>query len=366
MILMNDFKKETDDLRLETLNAMQKVSESGYYLLGPELDLFERNWAEKCNVKDAIGVANGMDAIEIALRSLNIGPGDEVVTTSMTAFATVLAIYRSGATPVLADIAPETGLMCIDSARRCLSKKTKAILLVHLYGYITKMEDWCNLSKSEGIHLIEDCAQSHLSTYCGKSAGSFGAAGAFSFYPTKNLGALGDAGALVTNDEKIAKSSRRLRNYGQSERYHHPILGLNSRLDEIQAAILNVRLNYLESYTSRRREIAKLYNSHFKNELLSVLEEPVDPKSHSYHLYVINTNYRDLLINFLDKNGIQTFMHYPLPISAQRPCENIAIDPAGLPNTSHHAKTCLSIPCHPTMSDMEVFKVIEFINKFRV
>lgn len=363
---MNDFKKESDDLRSKTLLAMQRVSESGYYLLGPELELFERNWAEKCNVGDAIGVANGMDAIEIALRSLDIGPGDEVITTSMTAFATVLAIYRSGAIPVLADIVPETGLICIDSVRRCLSKNTKAILLVHLYGYVTKMNDWCSLSISEGIHLIEDCAQAHLSTYRGKSAGSFGAAGAYSFYPTKNLGAFGDAGALITNDNNIAKFSRRLRNYGQSERYHHPILGLNSRLDEIQAAILNVRLTYLESFTWRRREIAKLYNKHFENELLFPLEEPADPKSHSYHLYVINTNYRDLLASFLDRNGIQTFMHYPLPISAQRPCQNIVNDPAGLPNATHHAETCLSLPCHPTMSDAEVFKVIEVINKFRV
>ena len=253
MIVMNDFKAEPPELREAMLGAARRVLESGWYVLGNEVVAFEKKWAAACGVPQAVGVGNGMDAIEIALRALDVGPGDEVITTPMTAFATVLAILRAGATPVLADIDPETALLSIDSAARCVSPKTKALLLVHLYGQVRNMNAWTDFCAEHGIKLVEDCAQAHLATWQGKVAGSFGAAGAYSFYPTKNLGAPGDAGMLVTNDAPLGQRAGRLRNYGQSVRYHHPELGMNSRLDEIHAAMLAERMKWLQRFTERRR-----------------------------------------------------------------------------------------------------------------
>ena len=221
MILLNDFKAEPQPLRDAMLAAVSRVFESGWYVLGKEVEAFELEWAAVCGVSRAVGVANGTDAIELAIRSLDIGPGDEVITTPMSAFATVLAIIRAGATPVLADIEAETALLSIDSARRCLSPKTRAVVLVHLYGQVRDTLAWQQFCAQHGIALVEDCAQAHLATLQGKMAGSFGRVGAYSFYPTKNLGAPGDAGALVTDDPHLAERARRLRNYGQRVRYHH-------------------------------------------------------------------------------------------------------------------------------------------------
>ena len=238
MILMNDFKAEPEALRRDMAVAVERVLASGWYILGKEVESFERQWAQACGVAHGVGMGNGLDAIEVALRALDIGPGDEVITTPMTAFATVLAVLRAGATPVLADIDPQTALLAPESVRRVLSARTRAVLLVHLYGQLRGMEEWGRLCGERGIALIEDCAQAHFARWRGRSAGAFGRAGAYSFYPTKNLGALGDAGMLVTNDPALAARAACLRNYGQSERYHHPELGLNSRLDELHAAIL--------------------------------------------------------------------------------------------------------------------------------
>src|SRR5262245_29159120 len=233
MIPMNDFRAEPQEMREAMLGAARRVLVSGWYVLGSEVSKFESRWAATCGVARGVGVANGMDAIEIALRALGIGPGDEVITTPMTAFATVLAIYRAGAVPVLADIEPESGLLSLESAGRCLSARTRAVVLVHLYGQLRNIDQWQSFCAGHGIQLVEDCAQAHLASRHGKLAGSFGVAGAYSFYPTKNLGAPGDAGMLVTNDPGIADRAAILRNYGQSMRYHHPVLGLNSRLDEL-------------------------------------------------------------------------------------------------------------------------------------
>lgn len=259
MILMNDFRAEPCALKEEVLASVSRVIESGWYVLGKEVDLFEQVWADLCAVPHAVGVGNGMDAIEIALRSLDIGPGDEVITTPITAFATVLAILRAGATPVLADIDPETALLDRDSVARCVSPNTKAIVLVHLYGQVRDMDAWVGFCDHHSIYLIEDCAQSHLAKWRGKISGSFGIAGAYSFYPTKNLGALGDGGMLITKHADLAERASRLRNYGQSVRYHHPEIGMNSRLDEIQAAILQVRLKWLPEFTVRRQKLSLIH-----------------------------------------------------------------------------------------------------------
>lgn len=364
MILMNDFKSEPEALRVQTIDAVSRVLESGWYVLGNEVKEFEKSWAKKCGTKHAVGVANGMDAIEIALRTLDIGPGDEVITTPMTAFATVLAIYRAGAIPVLADISNDTGIMSIDSVARCLSKKTKAILLVHLYGQMRDMTTWQDFCESNKIDLIEDCAQAHLSEWNGQPAGSFGSVSAFSFYPTKNLGTIGDGGMLITNSDKISNRAQILRNYGQGERYYHTELGLNSRLDEVHAAILSVRLNWIEQFTKRRREIANSYHSHFKNNKITQLLNPQYPGSHVYHLFVLLCEERDLLIEHLNKHNIQALIHYPVPVHQQAPCQDILRDPQGLFIAEDYAEKCLSLPCHPQMTEEEIGRVIEAVNSF--
>lgn len=364
MIVMNDFKAEPQAIRDAMLVAAKRVLDSGWYVLGKELESFERQWADACGVEHGVGVANGMDAIEIALRALDIGPGDEVITTSMTAFATVLAITRAGATPVLADIETDTGLLCPDSVRRCISGHTKAVLLVHLYGQVRGMESWGALCDEHGIVLIEDCAQAHLAMWNGKVAGAHGRAGAYSFYPTKNLGAPGDAGMLVTGDKALAERSARLRNYGQSVRYHHPELGLNSRLDEIQAAMLSARLHWLAEFTERRRDIAEAYFSGINHPLVHPLSRPQEKAAHVYHLFVVHCEARDALQAHLHQQGVQALIHYPVPVHHQEPFAGIALDPQGMARTERHAKTCLSLPCHPQMTEADVDAVIAAVNGF--
>lgn len=365
MILMNDFKAEPPELREAMLGAARRVLESGWYVLGNEVVAFEKQWAVACGVDYAVGVGNGMDAIEIALRALDVGPGDEVITTPMTAFATVLAILRAGATPVLADINPETALLSIDSTARCVTPKTKALLLVHLYGQVRNMKAWLDFCAKHEIKLVEDCAQAHLATWQGKVAGSFGAAGAYSFYPTKNLGAPGDAGMLVADDEAIAQRAGRLRNYGQSVRYHHPELGMNSRLDEIHAAMLAERMRWLPEFTERRRQIAKTYQIGIKNPKIRLLASPEESLAHVFHLYVITCEQRGALQAHLEQHQVQSHIHYPIPIHHQEPCRNMAHDPQGLGNSERHATTCLSLPCHPQMTDSNVAAVIAAVNSFQ-
>lgn len=361
---MNDFKADPPELREAMLDAVRRVLVSGWYVLGIEVSAFEDQWANACGVSYGVGVGNGMDAIEIALRALNIGPGDEVITTPMTAFASVLAIIRSGATPVLADIDPLTALLSIESAERCVSSKTKAVLLVHLYGQVRGMDAWLSFCVKYSISLLEDCAQAHLATWKGKVAGSFGDAGAYSFYPTKNLGAIGDAGMLVTQNEALAKRAGQLRNYGQSVRYQHPELGMNSRLDEIQAAMLSERLKWLPEFTTRRRQVAEMYRAGIDNPNVQLLAVPEDQFAHVYHLFVIICDQREAMQQHLQKNQIQSLIHYPIPIHKQEPCLSIATDPQGLRKSEQYAATCLSLPCHPQMTDDEIRLVISAVNSF--
>lgn len=363
---MNDFKAEPPELREAMLGAARRVLESGWYVLGNEVVAFEKQWAQACGVEHGVGVGNGMDAIEIALRSIDIGPGDEVITTPMTAFASVLAIQRAGATPVLADIDPDSALLSLESAQRCLSPKTKALVLVHLYGQVRAMSTWSDFCESAGIHLIEDCAQAHLAGWQGKIAGSFGAAGAYSFYPTKNLGAPGDGGMLITNTSSLAERASRLRNYGQSERYHHPEVGLNSRLDEIQAAMLSERLKWLQPFTEKRRNIAAAYHAGIANPLVRQLAAPEERAAHVYHLYVVNCQQRDALQAHLLKQAVQALIHYPVPIHKQAPCKSVKRDHRGLKASEKHAAECLSLPCHPQMSETEIDQVIAAVNSFKI
>ena len=362
---MNDFKAEPAELREAMLGAARRVLESGWYVLGNEVAAFEKQWAAACGVAHGVGVGNGMDAIDIALRALDIGPGDEVITTPMTAFATVLAILRAGATPVLADIDPQTALLSIGSAERCVSPRTRAVVLVHLYGQVRGMDAWSAFCTRHGIALVEDCAQAHLASWHGKVAGSFGAAGAYSFYPTKNLGAPGDAGMLVTNDEALAQRAVRLRNYGQSVRYHHPELGMNSRLDEIHAAMLIERMKWLPEFTKRRHQIAEAYQAGIKNSRVQTPALPEELAAHVYHLFVVTCEQRDALQTHLQEHQVQSLIHYPIPVHKQEPCRDIARDPLGLINSERHAAMCVSLPCYPQMTDNDIATVISSVNSFQ-
>jgi dTDP-4-amino-4,6-dideoxygalactose transaminase len=341
------------------------VFASGWYVLGQELKAFEQAWAQACGTGHCLGVGNGMDAIELALRALDIGPGDEVITTPMTAFASVLAIMRAGAQPVLADIDPTTGLLSPGSVRRCISPRTRAVVLVHLYGQVRDMALWTALAAEAGIHLVEDCAQAHLARWQGRTAGSFGIAGAYSFYPTKNLGAIGDGGALVCTDEGLAARVARLRNYGQSERYVHPELGMNSRLDELQAALLSVRLEWLEAFTVQRRKVAQAYDAGIRHPRVRLLAPAQEDAAHVHHLYVLHSDAREALQQHLAARGVQTLIHYPVPIHQQKPCTALRCDPQGLPHAEAYATSCLSIPCHPQLDDDAVCRVVDAINDWR-
>lgn len=364
MIHMNEFKAEPEELLAAEARAAERVIRSGWYILGSELDRFEKAFGAWTGLPHMAGVGNGMDAIEIGLRAAGIGVGDEVITTPMTAYATVLAIYRAGATAVLADIDADTALLDMESVARCVTKRTKGVLLVHLYGQVPDMDGWASFCADRSLGLFEDCAQAHGARWKGKHAGTFGAFGAFSFYPTKNLGALGDGGALGTLSAELDAKARVLRNYGQSVRYHHEEIGLNSRLDELQAALLSERLLWLDRFIERRREIAALYNRGIRNPLVRSLAAPAEGENHAYHLYVVRCAERNRLSAHLKDLGVETLIHYPVPVHRQKPTLDIARDPKGLQNAELHGETCLSLPCHGQMSDADAQKVIGGINSF--
>jgi dTDP-4-amino-4,6-dideoxygalactose transaminase len=362
-ILFNDFQRDPEELIEAELGAVDAVIRSGWWVLGKHVKDFETAWAERCMTFGCVGVANGLDAIEIGLRALGIGSGDEVITTSLTAYATTLAIQRCGATPVFVDIDPETACLCPSGIETCISANTKAVLVVHLYGRAAELTRLKQICDRHGIYLIEDCAQAHLARYQGQSVGSVGIFGAWSFYPTKNLGAIGDAGAITSNNPEFLDKARQLRNYGQKNRYQHDIAGLNSRLDELQAAILLQRLPYLDYWTMRRRDIASRYWLEIKNDSLSHLSEAHSSFSHVYHLYVVLTNQREAVQRQLSECGVQTLIHYPVPSHMQDALAVYRLAPGGLPATLYHCNHCLSLPIHPYLTDSEVNHIIRSCNE---
>jgi dTDP-4-amino-4,6-dideoxygalactose transaminase len=363
-ITMNDFRREPDELVRAELAACERVIRSGWWILGREVTAFEQAWAAYLGTPAAVGCANGLDAIELGLRALDIGPGDEVITTPMTAFATVLAVLRAGAVPVLADINPHTAMLSVDSVKRCIGRRTRAILLVHLYGQAGPLDELLNLAEDQGIQLLEDCAQAHGAMWGGRPVGNFGAFAAWSFYPTKNLGAIGDGGALTTSRPEVAERARVLRNYGQTVRYQHPFLGMNSRLDELQAAILSARLEYMPQWIARRRAIAMRYAAEINGRRISPMPLPDDPLRHSHHLFVVRCAQRRELQAHLRERGIESLIHYPVPIHMQEPCRQVGRDPQGLRAAEVHADSCLSLPCHAGLLDAEVGQVIAAVNQF--
>jgi dTDP-4-amino-4,6-dideoxygalactose transaminase len=341
--------------------AIDRVIASGWFVLGPEVEGFESEFAAATGGGYAAGVGSGTDAIALILRAIGIGPGDEVITTPISAAYSALAVMQAGARPVFADVEPRRLTIDPDRIEAAIGPRTRAILPVHLYGQAADMAAIERVAARHNLPIVEDCCQAHLATAGGRPVGTIGVAGAFSFYPTKNLGALGDAGAVVTKDRTLAERVKRLRNGGQTDRYHHQDAGINSRLDEMQAAILRARLPFLDRWTARRRHLAALYRSRLGDTPVSVLAE-CDP-GHVYHLFVVRSSARCDLQGHLAARGIETLIHYPVPIPRQPALS--AANPDDCPIAARACDEVISLPLNPGMSEHDVGEVAEAIGAFR-
>lgn len=359
MINMNDFKREYAAINKEVMPATRKVLKSGWYILGDEGNKFELEFSRYVGAKFGVGVNSGSDALYLAVKALGISQGDEVITVAHTMISSVDAISRNGAKPVFADIDPSTYVMEPAKVEAKISKKTKAILPVHLYGHPVDMDPLIEIAKKHNLLLIEDACQAHGSKYKGKIVGNIGDVGCFSFYPTKNLGAYGDAGMITTNSEELAIKLKKMRNYGQSKRYYHDFVGVNSRLDEMQAAILGTKLFHLDEWNERRRNLAQLYNNLLNN---SNLITPVEREfaKHVYHLYVVRAKRRNELQQYLLNKGIQTLIHYPIPVHLQEAYKTND----KLPVTEKICNEIVSLPIHPWLRENEVKKISASLKQF--
>ena len=358
-----DFPEEVRIHKKEYFSAIAEVLESGAYVLGREVEKFENELAKYLGVKYCVGTANGLEAIQITLMAKGIGKGDEVITTPISAVATTLAILAVGATPVFADV-DEGGQIDSKLIEGLITKNTKAILPVDLYGQPCDVVGIKKICKKHNLFLLEDACQAHGSTFQNKKLGTYGDVGCFSFYPTKNLGAFGDGGAIVTNDEKLYKACREIRDYGQQTKYVHVRYGLNSRLDELHAAILSVKLKYLDKNNDKRRDVAKRYINNLKNVkgLELVLPNKIDDSN--FHLFVIKTDRRDELQIFLKEQGIPSLVHYPITIPDQ-PMFKDKYKSLEISTARKLVNEVLSLPCHPYMKNDEVDYVSEkIINYF--
>jgi dTDP-4-amino-4,6-dideoxygalactose transaminase len=349
-------------------HAIRETMESGWYILGPKVALFEEHFAAYIGTSSCVGVGSGTDAVHLALRACGVGPGDGVLSVSHTAVATVSAIDWIGARPVLVDISPRTYTLDPQRAEETLKKlpagSIKAIVAVHIYGHPADMDMLSEIAERHGVALIEDCAQAHGAMVAGRKVGSIGNCGAFSFYPTKNLGAFGDGGAVVTNQAAVTDQVRLLQQYGWRERYISVEAGYNSRLDELQAAILNCKLAWLDSDNNRRREIARLYNEGLSGLPLETPIEAIGYR-HVYHQYVIRLKDRDKLKQHLENQGIRTAILYPLPVHLQPGySQRVVIGEGGMTQTEQAAHEILCLPIYPELSDSAVSSVIDAVSSF--
>lgn len=340
--------------------AIAHVLSGGRYILGEEVAAFEQEFVRYIGVQFGIGVGSGTEALHLAMRACEIGPGDEVITVSHTAVATVAAIELCGAKPILVDIDPQSFTIDSNQIEAAITSRTKAIVPVHLYGHPADMQAIMSIARHHGLYVIEDCAQSHGATYRGRKTGAWGDIAAFSFYPTKNLGALGDGGMVVTDDPGLAGRARLLREYGWRQRNISEIPGLNTRLDELQAAILRVKLRYLDGENSRRRELAQFYNTLLSSTDLVLPKEKSNVR-HVYHQYVVRSQRRDALKAYLKKQGIGTLIHYPVPIHLQRAYRGRLGDKGLLSYTEEACREILSLPMYPQLSEKQVRSISELI-----
>jgi dTDP-4-amino-4,6-dideoxygalactose transaminase len=348
-----DFRAHLAPLRGELDAAIARVLDSGWFVLGAEGEAFEKELAAALDARDAVAVANGTEAIQLGLLALGVSAGDDVVTSSMSAAFTALAIERAGARPVFADVDPDTLNVSRESLERALTPKTRALLPVHLYGHPADMDGVMALARREGLHVLEDAAQAHGARWRGRTVGTIAGLGALSFYPTKNLGALGDGGALLVADPELAARLRQLRNGGQSDRYRHELSGLNSRLDEIQAALLRVKLRHLAAWTDRRRAIAAQYCEALQGLGLGLPVERPGARA-VYHLFVVRHPARERIMAGLAQRGIGSLIHYPIPLHLQPAFARHGGKPGDLPNVEALAGQLFSLPIYPELSDQQV------------
>lgn len=353
-----------EEIKAELLPSFENFIDKGWYILGDQVKQFEHDYANYCTTKYAVGVANGLDALIIALKTLNIGVGDEVIVPSNTYIASWLAVSYVGATPVPVEPRFETYNINPDLIEAAITPKTKAIMPVHLYGQCCEMDAIMHIAQKHNLFVVEDNAQSQGATYNGKVTGSFGHINGTSFYPGKNLGAYGDAGAITTNDEQLYKRSNVIRNYGSQKKYYNEIKGINSRLDELQAGFLSIKLKHLTKWSEQRNHIAVLYN-----QQLSGVGDVVTPllangATSVYHLYVIRTNKRDALQQYLNENGVGTLIHYPLPPHLQEAYQELGYKKGDFPLAETIADTCISLPMFPGLTDEQVKQVCDTIKQF--
>lgn len=341
--------------------AIQRVIASGWFILGPEVEAFEREFADASGAAHAVGVGTGTDAITLIFRALGIGAGDEVITSPLSAAYSALAIIMAGARPVFADIDPERLTIDPAAVEAAITPRTRAIMPVHLYGQAADLRPLEAIASRHGLALVEDAAQAHLGTSDGRAIGTIGVAAATSFYPTKNLGAIGDGGAVLTGDAQLAARIKRLRNGGQTSRYHHEEAGANSRLDEVQAAVLRVRLRYLKAWTERRRAIARQYREGLIGAAIAVPRE--FDAGHVYHLFPVLTPARAAFQAHLTASGIETLIHYPVPIPRQPALA--PAEPVMCPIADRVCAEVVSLPMYPALSDQNVAAVVEAAQSFR-
>jgi dTDP-4-amino-4,6-dideoxygalactose transaminase len=357
-----DLKNQYQNIKEEVLSEISQALDEMQLFLGKNVQTLESDFAAYCGNEFAIGVSSGTDALHIALRASGIGPGDEVITVPNTFIATVEAIVLAGARPILIDIDPETYNMDTSQLEEAITSRTKCILPVHLYGHPADMDPVMDIATSHGLKVIEDACQAHGAQYKGRRVGSIGNAGCFSFYFTKNLGAYGEGGIITTSDPDIAKQCRMIRDHGQNAKYYHSVIGFNGRLDELQAALLKVKLPHLEEWLEKRRSLAQAYNNGLPERFTRPQEMPW--ARHVYHLYVVRTPERDQLHEWLRSNGIGAGMHYPIPIHLQEAWRAYGEAELSLPVTEKITKEIISLPMYPELSLAEVDYICACIKEF--
>ncbi len=362
MIKFLDLEKINNRFREEIDSELKEILDSGWYLQGKKNQKFAENFAEFCGVKHCLGVANGLDALNLIIKAYGFSNGDEIIVPANTYIASILAISQNGCTPILVEPDIKTYNINPDLIEEKITERTKAIMVVHLYGQAVQMKKIWELAKKYNLKIIEDSAQAHGSVYDGIKTGALGDASGFSFYPGKNLGCMGDGGCVTTNDDELFEKIKAIANYGSDRKYHHIYKGVNSRLDEIQAAVLNVKLKYLDKDNARRREISKYYRENIKNRII-ILPETYDESAHVWHVFAVRTPERDRFQKYLEENNIQTIIHYPTPPHKQGAYQEW--NNLSYPISEEIHRTVISLPISPVMTDDEVERVTEVINEYR-
>jgi dTDP-4-amino-4,6-dideoxygalactose transaminase len=358
-----DLVGQYEELHSEIRDAIERVMGGARFILGTEVEQFEGEFAKFCGVQHGIGVANGTDALHLALRALGIGPGDEVITVANTFVATAMAIVQAGATPVFVDVRPEDYNLDVSLLEGAITKKTKAIIPVHLYGQPSDMDPIREVARRHGLKVVEDACQAHGAMYGGRPTGSLGDAACFSFYPSKNLGAYGDGGAVVTDDPEVARRVRLLRNYGQQRKNEFQLAGYNSRLDTVQAAVLLVKLKRLAVWNEARRSAAARYGELLAGSCVATPNEMAG-RRHVYHLYVVRHPRRDALLDHLKQQGIECGIHYPLPVPHCPPFRSARTVPKGVPVSTMLSRQILSLPMCPRLTLAQIQQVVQGIGSF--